>query len=129
MLARAFTREQPRTDARLPGSSPRLHGGAKPARRVHPGARPLLNDARVTRSSNNKTKKETQQVPTQFATRVSDDQAKLFRAYTAELGTTPSDAMRILITAFVQNKGFPCEIRLKTPADSATQQVEIVEGK
>ena len=68
-------------------------------------------------------------MPTQFATRVSDDQAKLFRAYTAELGTAPSDAMRILITAFVQNKGFPCEIRLKTPADSATQQVEIVEGK
>ena len=96
-------------------------------RRRADGDRPLVN-ARNNLQQQNK-KKETQQVPTQFATRVSDDQAKLFRAYTAELGTTPSDAMRILITAFVQNKGLPCEIRLKGPADSATQQVEIVEGK
>ena len=50
---------------------------------------------------------------TQLATRISDEQATKFRAYTAELGTTPSDAMRMLISAFVQNKGFPCEIRLK----------------
>ena len=49
----------------------------------------------------------------QLATRVSDDQARQFKAYTAALGTTPSDAMRILIAAFNQNKGFPCEIRLK----------------
>ena len=49
----------------------------------------------------------------QFATRVSDEQARQFKAYTAALGTTPSDAMRILIAAFNQNKGFPCEIRLK----------------
>ena len=49
----------------------------------------------------------------QFATRGSDEQARQFKAYTAALGTTPSDAMRILIAAFNQNKGFPCEIRLK----------------
>ena len=36
----------------------------------------------------------------QFATRVSDEQARKFMAYTAALGTTPSDAMRILIAAF-----------------------------
>ena len=49
----------------------------------------------------------------QLATRVSDEQARQFKAYTAALGTTPSDAMRILIAAFNQNKGFPCEISLK----------------
>ena len=58
---------------------------------------------------------------TQLATRISDEQATKFREYTAELGTTPSDAMRMLISAFVQNKGFPCEIRLKT-ADEVTDK-------
>ena len=69
-------------------------------------------------------------MPTQLATRISDDQAALFRTYTADLGTTPSDAMRMLITAFNQNRGFPCEIRLKGPVvQTPAQQIEIVEGK
>ena len=49
----------------------------------------------------------------QFATRVSSEQAQKFKAYTAQLGTTPSDAMRMLIAAFNQNKGFPFEMRVK----------------
>ncbi len=48
----------------------------------------------------------------QLATRVDDEQARKFRAYTAELGTTPSDALRIFIAAFNRNKGFPYEIKL-----------------
>ena len=50
----------------------------------------------------------------QLATRVTNEQAEKFKAYTAQLGTTPSDAMRIFIAVFNQNKGFPCEIRLKS---------------
>ncbi len=53
---------------------------------------------------------------TQLATRVNDEQAKLFKSYTAQLGTTPSDALRILVAAFNQHKGFPCEIRLNSAA-------------
>lgn len=49
----------------------------------------------------------------QLATRVDDEQAKRFRAYTAELGTTPSDALRIFIAAFNRSKGFPYEVRLE----------------
>ena len=49
----------------------------------------------------------------QLATRVDDEQARRFRAYTAELGTTPSDALRIFIAAFNRNKGFPYEIKLE----------------
>ncbi len=50
----------------------------------------------------------------QLATRVDDEQAKRFRAYTAELGTTPSDALRIFIAAFNRSKGFPYEIKLES---------------
>ena len=56
----------------------------------------------------------------QFATRVTNEQAEKFKTYTAQLGTTPSDAMRILIAAFNQNKGFPCEIRLNSDAPEVT---------
>ena len=62
----------------------------------------------------------------QFATRVTEDQARMFREYTSQLGTTPSDAMRILIAAFNQYKGFPCDIRLQsaqTVKDSEASQV------
>ena len=58
----------------------------------------------------------------QFATRVTDEQARQFKEYTAALGTTPSDAMRILIAAFNQSKGFPCEIRLKTTDDEKAEK-------
>ena len=58
----------------------------------------------------------------QLATRIPDEQASKFREYTSELGTTPSDAMRMLVVAFVQNKGFPCEIRLKTTDDEKAEK-------
>ena len=48
----------------------------------------------------------------QLATRVDDEQARRFRTYAAELGTTPSDALRMFVAAFNRNKGFPYEIRL-----------------
>lgn len=58
----------------------------------------------------------------QFATRVSAAQAEKFKEYTAALGTTPSDAMRILIALFNQHKGFPCEIKLQQgPQPSAEE--------
>lgn len=52
----------------------------------------------------------------QLATRVNDEQAIKFRAYTSALGTTPSDALRIFIASFNQNKGFPYDVRLKEDA-------------
>ena len=58
----------------------------------------------------------------QFATRVTEDQARMFREYTSQLGTTPSDAMRILIAAFNQYKGFPCDIRLQSVQASQVLQ-------
>ena len=66
----------------------------------------------------------TQQHSIQFATRISAAQAQKFKEYTAALGTTPSDAMRILIAAFIQNKGFPCEIKLRQDTDK--QDIEML---
>lgn len=48
----------------------------------------------------------------QIATRVSDEQAALFKETTRQLGTTPADALRMFISAFNDYRGFPYEVRL-----------------
>lgn len=48
----------------------------------------------------------------QLATRVDDSAANTFRSLTKQLGTTPSDAMRMFIMAFNAHNGFPYEVRL-----------------
>lgn len=55
----------------------------------------------------------------QFATRVEDAEGATFREYARQLGTTPSDAMRIFISAFNAHRGFPFEIKLHDPAVEA----------
>jgi DNA-damage-inducible protein J len=55
----------------------------------------------------------------QLATRVDEEQERRFRENTRRLGTTPSDAMRMFITAFNTCQGFPYDVRL-----SALTEVE-----
>ena len=43
----------------------------------------------------------------QIATRVSEDQSRQFRETTQAIGTTPSDALRMFISAFNTAGGFP----------------------
>ncbi len=52
---------------------------------------------------------------TQFATRVDDDQAAKFKKITSELGTTPSDALRMFVSAFNEAGGFPYDVRIARP--------------
>ena len=51
----------------------------------------------------------------QIATRIDEEQSRRFRDTTKKLGTTPADALRIFISAFNENKGFPFEVRIKGP--------------
>jgi DNA-damage-inducible protein J len=57
----------------------------------------------------------------QFATRIDDDQGLEFKQLAAQLGTTPSDALRMFITSFNRHKGFPFEVRVTTPTTAAPQ--------
>lgn len=61
---------------------------------------------------------------TQFATRVDDETAQLFRDTTQLLGTSPSDAMRMFITAFNRCGGFPYEVRLAPPYEAIRTEEE-----
>lgn len=56
---------------------------------------------------------------TQFATRVEDEQAVMFKDLTARLGTTPADALRMFVSAFNEAGGFPFDMRV-----ARTQKVE-----
>lgn len=48
----------------------------------------------------------------QLTTRIDSEQAELFRETTKQLGTTPSDALRMFVAAFNRCKGFPYEVRI-----------------
>ena len=48
----------------------------------------------------------------QLATRVDEEQGKLFKEIAKKLGTTPSDALRIFVATFNENRGFPYDVRL-----------------
>ena len=48
----------------------------------------------------------------QLATRVEDEQGILFKETARQLGTTPSDALRMFVAAFNAHRGFPYEVRL-----------------
>ena len=47
----------------------------------------------------------------QIATRVNEHEYEVFRATTKNLGTTPSDALRMFIFAFNEHKGFPYTVQ------------------
>lgn len=64
----------------------------------------------------------------QFATRVDQEQATLFREITRALGTTPSDALRMFVSAFVANRGFPYDVRLaEEPVEPFANEDEAME--
>ncbi len=52
----------------------------------------------------------------QAVTRIDEEQYNQFRVITHELGTTPSDALRMFIYAFNEHQGFPYEVRVQRPA-------------
>jgi DNA-damage-inducible protein J len=53
----------------------------------------------------------------QVATRINEDENRLFRDITMKLGTTPADALRIFIAAFNTVKGFPFDVRINARED------------
>ena len=62
---------------------------------------------------------------TQFATRVENDEAQVFKETAARLGTTPPDALRMFIAAFNECGGFPFDVRIrKEPEAEAFENEE-----
>lgn len=59
--------------------------------------------------------KEVIMAKTQFATRVEEDQAVMFKSITTRLGTTPADALRMFVSAFNEAGGFPFDVRVARP--------------
>ena len=55
----------------------------------------------------------------QAATRIDAEQYELFKATTRQLGTTPSDAIRMFIYSFNDCGGFPYEVRTARPVVEA----------
>lgn len=49
----------------------------------------------------------------QVATRVDEEQYRLFKEITKRLGTTTSDALRMFVYSFNESGGFPYEVRTK----------------
>ena len=52
----------------------------------------------------------------QLATRVDDEQGRLFKETAKMLGTTPSDALRMFVASFNAHRGFPYDVRLSPAA-------------
>ena len=55
----------------------------------------------------------------QLATRIDDKEAERFRETTRRLGTTPSDALRMFVSAFNAHRGFPFDVRIEEPQTEA----------
>ncbi len=51
----------------------------------------------------------------QVATRVDEAVYEAFKGTSASLGTTPSDALRMFIYAFVEHRGFPYRVTTAQP--------------
>jgi len=60
----------------------------------------------------------------QLATRVDEEQERAFRENTRKLGTTPSDAMRMFITAFNACRGFPYDVKLSSWTEAEPFETE-----
>lgn len=57
----------------------------------------------------------------QFATRVDEQQAETFRSLAHQLGSTPSDILRMFVSAFNACGGFPYEVRVPKPEPFASE--------
>ena len=55
----------------------------------------------------------------QLATRIDDKEAERFRETARRLGTTPSDALRMFVSAFNTHRGFPFDVRIEEPQTEA----------
>jgi DNA-damage-inducible protein J len=60
----------------------------------------------------------------QIATRVDEQQSQKFRVITKAIGTTPSDALRMFITAFNAEGGFPYELKVKQSVEAFNNEEE-----
>ena len=56
----------------------------------------------------------------QLATRVDEKRAEEFEHIAKELGTTTSDVLRVFVSAFNANKGYPFDVRLNS------EQIELL---
>lgn len=61
---------------------------------------------------------------TQMAVRVDDNEAAKFKAITKALGTTPSDALRMMVSSFNRNGGFTQPLTLGLPAETLEAMTE-----
>lgn len=64
---------------------------------------------------------------TQIATRVSDEDAQIFRETTRSLGTSPSDVMRMFIVEFNRSGGFPYDVRVKPVYEAVRTEDEAID--
>lgn len=60
----------------------------------------------------------------QMAVRLDDKEASMFKAITKALGTTPSDAMRMMVSSFNRNGGFSQPMTLELPAETLEAMAE-----
>ena len=60
----------------------------------------------------------------QIATRIDDQQNRMFREISKAIGTTPSDALRIFIAAFNSEGGFPFDVKLKKNIEAFNNEEE-----
>ncbi|MEE1295431.1 MAG: type II toxin-antitoxin system RelB/DinJ family antitoxin [Bifidobacterium sp.] len=60
----------------------------------------------------------------QMAVRMDDQEAAMFKAITKALGTTPSDAIRMMVASFNRNGGFAQPMTLGLPAETLEAMAE-----
>jgi DNA-damage-inducible protein J len=66
----------------------------------------------------------------QLATRIDAAQSAQFRDITKRLGTTPADALRVLVTAFNRRGGFPFDVRVEpdiVPFETEEEALDFVD--
>lgn len=60
----------------------------------------------------------------QIATRIDEEQSRLFKETARRLGTTPSDALRMFVAAFNEHRGFPYQVRLNDAVEAVALETE-----
>jgi len=63
----------------------------------------------------------------QIATRVDEQQSRKFKEIATSLGTSPSDALRMFIAAFVSEGGFPYQLKVKRTVEAFDSEEEATE--
>ena len=63
----------------------------------------------------------------QIATRVNEQQSQKFKEITTALGTSPSDALRMFIAAFISEGGFPYQLKVKESIEAFKTEEDATE--